>query len=195
VERFKPGVNPGWRRKRMDKFLHLQRILTETDSLAKDKTSLETRLAAHPVRNPKDSILTSLPFYSMKKHDRIITDKINTRGAYQKRTLKLMPKKPGNRLESVGEFTLKGAVDVLLATTTGETSRHVQKRGAHQRKKITIKPKKDTIKCLGELTLLGVVDVLMAIRNNRRKNEARKKGLRWKRNSRFFQKRTADLWV
>ena len=179
----------------MDKFLLLQRILTETYSLAKDKTSLETRLAAHPVRNPKVSILTSLPFYSMKKHDRIITDEVRKGGDYQQRTLKIIPKRPGIRLESVGEFTCNEAVDILMAigTTKGKFNvSEVKNRGEYQ---IKTKPKiSANIKSVGELSLFRE-GFLMAIRNNWRKNESRKEGVRWKRKSRFFQKRTADLWV
>jgi hypothetical protein len=199
VERFKPGVNPGWRRNGMDKFLLLQRILTEMHSLAKDNTTLETRPAAHPVKIPGDSILTFHPFCSIKKHDRIITDEINTRGIYPQRTLKLMPKKPGNRLERIGEFTCNEAVDILMAIgITGVKLNEVQKRGEYQIKKIKLSPKKsgNRLERVGEFTGNEAVDVLKAIgKTGGKLNETRKQGLRWKRERRYFQKRTADLRV
>jgi hypothetical protein len=176
----------------MDKFL--EKLLTETHSLPKDKTTLETRPAAHPVKNPKDSILTSHPFHYIKKWDRIITDEVKTRGDYQQR--ERMPKKSGNRLERVGEFTCNEAVGILMAIgITGVKLNEVQKRGEYQIKKIKLSPKKsgNRLERVGEFTGNEAVDVLMAIGTTGGKlNETRKEDLRWKRECRYFQKRTAN---
>lgn len=180
----------------MDKFL--KKLLNEMHSLQRDKNARKILLAARPVRNPNSSFLTSHPFHSIKKCDRIITDEVKTRGGHRQKTLALMPKKPVNRLECVGEFTCNEAVDILMAMATmGGKLKEVQKRGEYPIKKIKIKPKKsgNRLERVGEFTCKEAVDVLMARgtkgeKLNETEKRSRKKGLRWKRERRYFQTRT-----
>jgi len=185
-------------REGMDRFLFFEKSLTETHSLTIDKNTQKTRPAAYPIRNPKDSIFSSHPLYSIKKCDRNITGEVKTGGYYQQRTRKLIPKKPGNRFERVGEFTCYEAVDILMAIKTkGELNvNKIKKRGDYQQGTQKLMPNESAINCLGEFTLMGAVYILMAIKTGGKLNETKKDGLWWEGHRRYFQsyfqKRTAD---